>query len=70
MFDKDSAKVKFPWVAFISQPKLARRLTTIGHPTATLIINPIKFQKLYTVWMLEKCWKCESEMKSVSNYHD
>ena len=22
MFDKDSAKVKFPWVAFISQPKL------------------------------------------------
>jgi hypothetical protein len=62
MFDKDSAKVKFPWVAFISQP--------IGHPTATLIINPIKFQKLYTVWMLEKCWKCESEMKSVSNYHD
>ncbi|WP_373544517.1 hypothetical protein [Chamaesiphon sp.] len=62
MFDKDSAKVKFPWVAFISQP--------IRHPTATLIINPIKFQKLYTVWMLEKCWKCESEMKSVSNYHD
>ncbi len=62
MFDKDSAKVKFPWVAFISQP--------IGHPTATLIINPIKFQKLYTVWMLEKCWKCESEMKSVSNCHD
>jgi hypothetical protein len=62
MFDKDSAKVKFPWVAFISQP--------LGHPTATLIINPIKFQKLYTVWMLEKCWKCESEMKSVSNYHD
>ena len=62
MFDKDSAKVKFPWVAFISQP--------IGHPTATLIINPIKFQKLYTVWMLEKCLKCESEMKSVSNYHD
>ena len=66
MFDKDSAKVKFPWVAFISQPKLARRLTTIGHPTATLIINPVKFKKLYHVWLLENCWKYESEVKSVS----
>ena len=62
MFNRDSVKVKFPWVAFISQP--------IGHATVMLIINPIKFQKLYTAWMLEKCLKCESEMKSVSNYHD
>jgi hypothetical protein len=58
MFDTDSAKVKFPWVAFISQP--------IGHPTATLIINPVKFKKLYHVWLLENCWKYESEVKSVS----
>lgn len=58
MFDKDSAKVKFPWVAFISQP--------LGHPTATLIINPVKFKKLYHIWLLENCWKHESEVKSVS----
>jgi len=58
MFDKDSAKVKFPWVAFISQP--------IGHSTATLIINPAKFKKLYHIWLLENCWKYESEVKSVS----
>jgi hypothetical protein len=58
MFDKDSAKVKFPWVAFISQP--------IDHPTATLIINPVKFKKLYHIWLLENCWKYKSEIKSVS----
>ena len=58
MFDKDSVKVKFPWVAFISQP--------IGHPTATLIINPVKFKKLYHIWLLENCWRCKSEVKSVS----
>ena len=58
MFDKDSSKVKFPWVAFISQP--------IAHPTATLIINPVKFKKLYHIWLLENCWKYESEVKSVS----
>ena len=47
MFDRDPAKVRFPWVAYISQP--------IGHPTITLIINPITFKKLYTIRMLKNC---------------
>jgi hypothetical protein len=48
MSGRDSAKVRFPWVAYISQP--------IRHPTATLIVNPLKFKKLYTIWMLENCF--------------
>jgi hypothetical protein len=52
MFERDSVKVSFPWVAYISQP--------IGHPTVTLIINPIKFQKLYTIWILENCFRQDS----------
>jgi hypothetical protein len=51
MFNKDTAKVRFPWVAFLSQP--------IGHPTATLIINPVKFKRLYHIWLLEHCWAYE-----------
>jgi hypothetical protein len=47
MFERDLPKIRFPWVAFLWQP--------IGHPTATLILNPFKFKKLYTVWMLENC---------------
>ena len=58
MFNKDSAKVSFPWVAFISQP--------IGHARVKLIINPVEFRKLYHIWLLEKCLKSESEVKSVS----
>jgi hypothetical protein len=52
---RDSVKVSFPWVAYISQP--------IGHPTVTLIINPIKFQKLYTIWMLENCLRQKSTIR-------
>ncbi len=52
MFGRDSVKVSFPWVAYISQP--------IGHPIVTLIINPIKFKKLYTIWMLENCFRQDS----------
>jgi hypothetical protein len=55
MFDRDSVKVRFPWVAYISQP--------IGHPTVTLIINPIKFKKLYAVWMLENCFRQDSTIR-------
>ena len=58
MFNKDFAKVRFPWLAFLSQP--------IGHPTATLIINPAKFQKLYHIWLLENCWRCELEVRNTS----
>lgn len=59
MLDRDTAKVRFPWVAFLSQP--------IGHPTATFILNPAKFQKLYHVWLLEMCWMRESvELKDFS----
>lgn len=56
MSDRDSVKVRFPWVAYISQP--------IGHPTATLIVNPIKFNKLYTIWMLENCLCRESTLRN------
>ena len=52
MLDRDSAKVRFPWIAFLWQP--------IGHPTATLIINPIRFKKLYRVWLLENCLEQQS----------
>lgn len=58
MFNKDAAKVRFPWVAFLCQP--------ISHPTATLIINPVKFKKLYHVWLLEICWTYESEARDYS----
>ena len=56
MSDRDPAKVRFPWVAYISQP--------IGHPTVTLIINPIKFKKLYTIWMLENCLRQDSTVRN------
>ena len=60
MFDKDSATVRFPWVAFISQP--------IGHPDPKikLIINPAKFQKLYQIWLLENCLRHETRIKNIS----
>jgi hypothetical protein len=45
MFDRDSIKVRFPLSAFLHQP--------IGHPIVKLILNPIKFKKLYWIWMLE-----------------
>lgn len=52
MFDREIQKVRFPWVAFLSQP--------IGHPTVKLILNPAKFKKLYHVWLLEMCWMREN----------
>jgi hypothetical protein len=58
MFNKDVVKVGFPWVAFLSQP--------IGHPIAKLIINPVKFKKLYHIWLLEMCWGYESEVRDYS----
>jgi hypothetical protein len=58
MFDRDAAKVRFPWVAFISQP--------IGHPEVKLIINPVKFQKLYQIWMLENCLRQEMKVRNFS----
>jgi hypothetical protein len=58
MFDRDAAKVRFPWVAFISQP--------IGHPEVKLIINPNKFQKLYQIWFLENCLRYETRVKDFS----
>ena len=60
MFDKDSARVRFPWVAFISQP--------IGHhnPKIKLIINPVKFKRLYQIWLLENCLRCEPRVKDFS----
>jgi hypothetical protein len=47
MFDRDRAKVNFPWVAYISQP--------IGHPDVKLILNPSEFQLFYHRWLLENC---------------
>jgi hypothetical protein len=55
MFDRDSIKVSFPWVAYISQP--------IGHPIVKLILNPIKFKKLYWIWMLEMSLTRDIEAK-------
>jgi hypothetical protein len=56
MFDQDSVKVSFPWVAYISQP--------LDHPTVKLILNPIKFKKLYRIWLLEMCLTREVETKN------
>jgi hypothetical protein len=56
MFDRGSAKIRFPWVAYISQP--------LRHPTATLVINPIKFKKLYTIWTLENCLRQDSTVRN------
>jgi hypothetical protein len=56
MFHRDLVKVRFPWVAYISQP--------LGHPTATLIVNPIKFKKLYSVWILENCLRQDSTVRN------
>ena len=60
MFDKDSARVRFPFVAFISQP--------IEHPDPKikLIINPVKFKKLYQIWLLENCLRYETRVKDFS----
>jgi hypothetical protein len=59
MFNKDSAKVSFPWVAFLSQP--------IAHPTATLIVNPARFKKLYHIWLLENCFRHEIAARKFTN---
>lgn len=56
MFHRDLVKVRFPWIAYISQP--------IGHSTATLVINPIKFKKLYSVWTLENCLRQDSTVRN------
>jgi hypothetical protein len=58
MFNKDVAKVRFPWVAFLSQP--------IGHPIVKLIVNPVKFKKMYHIWLLEMCLTYESEVNDYS----
>jgi hypothetical protein len=55
MLERDTVKVRFPWVAFLSQP--------IAHPTATLILNPFKFKNLYHRWMLEMCFLQETAIK-------
>jgi hypothetical protein len=47
MFDLNTAKVKFPLMAYLHQP--------IGHPVIKLILNLIKFKKLYHVWLLKIC---------------
>jgi hypothetical protein len=59
MFNKDSAKVRFPWVAFLSQP--------IAHPTATLIVNLSRFKKLYHIWLLENCFRHELTERRFTN---
>jgi hypothetical protein len=58
MLDRDTAKVKFPWIAYLSQP--------IGHPTATLIVNPTKFKRLYRIWSLENCLRLELTVSNCS----
>jgi hypothetical protein len=46
---QDSVKVRFPWVAYLYQP------LTHPNPKVNLILNPIKFKKLYRIWLLELC---------------
>jgi hypothetical protein len=56
MSERDLPKIRFPWIAFLWQP--------IGHPMAILILNPIKFKKLYMIWMLENCLYQNSAVKN------
>ena len=58
MFGQDSVKVTFPWTAYLNQP------LTHPNPRINLILNPIKFNKLYRIWLLERCLNCEVATKN------
>ena len=57
---RDSAKVGFPWAAYLHQP--------LSHPkpSINLILNPLKFKKLYQIWLLELCLTREVPTKKFS----
>jgi hypothetical protein len=45
--EEATAKVPFPWSAFLSQP--------VFNPKFKLILNPDKFQYVYHILLLESC---------------
>jgi hypothetical protein len=55
---EETAKVAFPWSAFLSQP--------VFDPNFKLILNPAKFQYIYHILLLETCLqrRCTSADKN------
>ena len=45
--NEETPKIPYPWSAFLSQP--------VFHPKIKLILNPVLFQQVYQVRLLESC---------------